>query len=245
MHGSDEQPGEPRAQPHDLPVLVPGGRVAGDAADHEADQRPADQAGEGQHARSSRRCRGCRAGSRRAPGRRRCRRTARDMVTNSQPMPMPTSALTTNCTVERCTSRTTSSTTRRRDADDQRGPQVLGGQPEDGEDDRRDGRLDHAAPAAERLGELAADDRLDGLDGRLGRARRLDAARRSRDQLVARVVHDPGPVVRRRSGPRPRSPRPGRDAGDPPAAEPDDGDHAGAVVRARPRGRVRRRAGAA
>ena len=33
------------------------------------------------------------------------------MVTNSAPMPMPTSALTTNCTDERCTRRTTSSTT--------------------------------------------------------------------------------------------------------------------------------------
>ena len=41
-----QQPGQLRAQPHDLPVLVPRGRVAGDAADHEADQRPADQAGE-------------------------------------------------------------------------------------------------------------------------------------------------------------------------------------------------------
>ena len=33
-----------------------------------------------------------------------------EMVTNSQPMPMPTSALTTNWTVERWTSRTASST---------------------------------------------------------------------------------------------------------------------------------------
>ena len=43
-----EQPGQPGAQPHDRLVGVPGGRVAGDAADHEADQRPADQAGERQ-----------------------------------------------------------------------------------------------------------------------------------------------------------------------------------------------------
>ena len=36
---------------HHLLVGVPGRRVAGDAADHEADERPADQAGERQHDR--------------------------------------------------------------------------------------------------------------------------------------------------------------------------------------------------
>ena len=36
-----QQPGQAAAQPHHLRVAVPRGRVAGDAADHEADQRPA------------------------------------------------------------------------------------------------------------------------------------------------------------------------------------------------------------
>ena len=39
--GQREHPGQVAAQPDDLRVPVPRGRVAGDAADHEADHRPA------------------------------------------------------------------------------------------------------------------------------------------------------------------------------------------------------------
>ena len=46
--------------------------------------------------------------------------------------------------------------------------ELAGGQPQDREDDRGDRGLDHAAPAAEGLGQLRADQRLDGLDVRLG-----------------------------------------------------------------------------
>ena len=109
------------------------GRVAGDAADHEADQRPADQAGERRAPRRSRRCRGSRAGSRPAPGRPRSPPRAAPTMRTKTPADRrsPTSALTTNCTVERCTSRTTSSTS----ADARRSTtsaswQVAGGQPE-------------------------------------------------------------------------------------------------------------------
>ena len=73
----DQQPGQPAAELHDLPVLVPRGRVAGDAADHEADQRPADQAGERQHHGVAAVVEDARAGSRPAPGPARSRRPRR------------------------------------------------------------------------------------------------------------------------------------------------------------------------
>ena len=57
-HGSTSSQVSRRAQPHHLAVRVPGGRVAGDAADHEADERPAEQAGEPDDRRRSRCCRG-------------------------------------------------------------------------------------------------------------------------------------------------------------------------------------------
>ena len=84
-----------------------------------------------EHDACSRRCRGCRAGSTPGPGRWRSPPLRADIVTNSQPMPMPTSALTHELDASSAaTSRTASSTTRGRDAEHQREPQLLGRQPQ-------------------------------------------------------------------------------------------------------------------
>ena len=110
----------------------------------------------------------------------------------------------------------------------------LGGQPQHREQQRRHRRLDHPPPAAQRRGELGAHDGLDRVGRRAGRGVAARAAVGSlgaltRDQLVARVVHDPDAVVD--ADPALDLDRPaGLDPGDPAPAQPDHGDHAGAVV---------------
>ena len=77
-------------------------------------------------------------------------------------MPMPTSALTTNFTVERCTSRTASSTSATATLRAQRERQVAWWSASRAVKTRvGHRRLDHAATAAEGLAELLADQGLD------------------------------------------------------------------------------------
>ena len=210
-HGSDQHPGQPGAQPHHLLVLVPGGRVAGDAADHEADQRPADQARGAEHHGVAEVVEDARAGSTPAPGRPRCRRRWRRCGTNTPAdRRSPNSALTTNWTVERCTSRTTSSDQRRRDArrSARAGCSLVVSQSD------REQRASGPRPRSCRAGRRAPwpagrappprRSRPSARSARRRRSRRTRA--RSRDQLVARVVHDPVRRRARRSGPGPRSP---------------------------------------
>ena len=187
------------------------GRVAGDAAEHEPDAAASRSATRCRTPACSRGCRGCRAGSTPAPGRTRVAAGARrDAARTRQPMPIPNSALKTNCTVERCTSRDDE-----RDADADATLTISAS--------RRSlvvsqtivksrpgiAASTHPAPAAERLGQLGAHHRLDGLD-RAGVGfcvDRLDGVGLgSWDQLVARVVHDPDAVVGADPALRPRSP---------------------------------------
>ncbi len=151
-----------------------------------------------------------------------------DMVTNSAPMPIPTRAFTTNCTDERCTSRTTSSTTaaatltmsavRRSFVVSHRTVKMIVGT---------------AASIMPRRPPRALESWLRTTASTVSTdASELSAHEAVTDQLVARVVHEPVPV-----GDADPSldldPAAGRDPGDPPTAEPDDRDHAGAVVQLR------------
>ena len=96
------------------------------------------------------------------PGRK-TSRASPERDANNAAMPMPNSELSTNCTVERCARRTTSSATvattlmisdslRSWEMIQQIVNSAVG-----------HGALDDAAPAAERLGQLASDELLDGL----------------------------------------------------------------------------------
>ena len=69
-----QHPGQPGAEPHHLLVLVPGQRVARDAAEHEPRRAASRTATRCRTPACSRGCRGSRAGSTRAPGRTRPRR---------------------------------------------------------------------------------------------------------------------------------------------------------------------------
>ncbi len=129
-------------------------------------------------------------------------------------IPMPTRLFSTNCGLERCTIRTTSSTTAAPIAVRDGGLDVVDRDVGAGERDRGEGGLQHAADAAERLAQLRADGRLDGVvRGRLrapGAGCRLAHAAipptvvsltlpprcsRAAAQLVSGIEHDLAPVL--------------------------------------------------
>jgi hypothetical protein len=163
----EEQPGEPGAQPHDLLVAVPRRRVPGDRADHEADERPADQARGGHEDRvdaapddagqeERQRLLGlAAAAARREPDEDPADADADDRVDDvldGGALDQPDQ--------------------QRRDRDaargEQREPEVLRGQPQDREDEAGHAGLQHPAAAAEGLRHLTAYDGLDRVDGGRG-----------------------------------------------------------------------------
>ena len=151
-----------RAQPHDLAVGVPGRRVAGHAADHEADQRPADQAGQGQDHGVARVVEDAReeVGQRLvvlAPA------AARGQSDEQPADPDAEHGVEHELRRRALHQRTTSSSSAAPMLTVSASASSRVVSQKHREEDRRDRRLDHAAATAERLRQLRADDGLDRL----------------------------------------------------------------------------------